>query len=145
MGPIRFPPQPRDIVHFDVLVPLLAELRSWPGTVVLVTVKATLAVNKKNERTHWRTWVHCRKRSKYSLAHPNTELSGYVHARPGGIESDQSNFTTFSLEIALQTRVSLNRSLQSIFSEPWQNETRNSCGFSSAEKRAGSFPGSLLN
>ena len=54
-GRSDFQPQPREIVHFDVLVPLLAELRSWPGTVVLVTVKATLAVNKKNERTHWQT------------------------------------------------------------------------------------------
>ena len=32
-------PQPREIVHFDVPVPLLAELRSRPGTVSLVKVK----------------------------------------------------------------------------------------------------------
>jgi hypothetical protein len=33
-----FQPQPRDIVHFDVLVPLLTKLRSWPGTVLLMKV-----------------------------------------------------------------------------------------------------------
>ncbi len=88
--------------------------------------------------------MHCRKRSKYSLAHQNTELSGYVHARPGGIRSDQSNFTTSSLEIALEIRVSSRRSLQSIFSEPWQNETRISCGNSSAEKRVSHSDDAIL-
>jgi ribonuclease HI len=39
-GRSDFQPQPRDIVHFDVLVPLLSELRSWPGTVVLMKVKS---------------------------------------------------------------------------------------------------------
>ncbi len=34
------------------------------------------------------------------------EQIGYAHVRPGGIETDQSNLMTFSLEIALETRVS---------------------------------------
>ena len=42
MGRSDFQPQPREIVQFEVLVPLLAEpeLRSWPGTVLLVKVKS---------------------------------------------------------------------------------------------------------
>ena len=43
MGQVRLPTtssQPREIVHFDVLVPLLAELRAWPGTVLLVKIKS---------------------------------------------------------------------------------------------------------
>ncbi len=43
-----------------------------------------------------------------SQAHQNTELSGNVHVRPSGIGSDQSNFTTSSLEIALQTSILVN-------------------------------------
>ena len=39
-GRSDFQPQPREIVHFDVLVPLLAELRAWPGTVLLVKIKS---------------------------------------------------------------------------------------------------------
>ena len=39
-GRSDFQPQPREIVHFDVQVPLLAELLSWPGTVLLVKVKS---------------------------------------------------------------------------------------------------------
>ena len=37
MGPIRLP---ATTARDDVLVPLLAELRSWPGTVLLVKVKS---------------------------------------------------------------------------------------------------------
>jgi hypothetical protein len=33
-------PQPRDIVHFDVLAPLLTELRLWPWTVLLMKFKS---------------------------------------------------------------------------------------------------------
>ena len=36
----EFQPQPRDIVHFDILVPLLIELRLWPGTVLLMKIKS---------------------------------------------------------------------------------------------------------
>jgi ribonuclease HI len=39
-GKSEFQPQPRDIVHFDVLVPLLTELRLWPGTVLLMKIKS---------------------------------------------------------------------------------------------------------
>ena len=39
-GRSDFQPQPRDVVHFDILVPLLTELRSWPGTALLVKVKS---------------------------------------------------------------------------------------------------------
>ena len=39
-GHSEFQPVPRDIVHFDVLLPLLAELRSWTGTIFLVKVKS---------------------------------------------------------------------------------------------------------
>ena len=39
-GHSEFQPGPRDIVHFDVLLPLLAELRRWKGTILLVKVKS---------------------------------------------------------------------------------------------------------
>ncbi len=39
-GRSDFQPQPRDIVHLDVLVPLLTELRSWTETVLLVKVES---------------------------------------------------------------------------------------------------------
>ena len=39
-GKSEFQPQPRDIVHFDILVPLLIELRLWPGTVLLMKIKS---------------------------------------------------------------------------------------------------------
>ena len=38
-GRSDFQPQPQEIVHFNVLVPLLAELCAWPGTVLLVKIK----------------------------------------------------------------------------------------------------------
>jgi hypothetical protein len=43
-GQSDFQAQPRDIVNFDVLVPLLTELQSWPETILLVKAKAMLAV-----------------------------------------------------------------------------------------------------
>jgi hypothetical protein len=108
-GRSDFQPQPRDVVHFDILVPLLTELRSWPGTALLVKVKSHAGC-LQNERadtladlgTAWQ----CLKRNQYSQARPNTALFGYVCARLGGIKLDQSNFLTFSLETARQTRVS---------------------------------------
>jgi hypothetical protein len=39
-GKSEFQPQPRDIVLFDILVPLLKELRLWPGTVLLMKIKS---------------------------------------------------------------------------------------------------------
>ena len=39
-GKSDFQPHPHDIAHFDVLVPLLTELRTWPGSVLLVKVKS---------------------------------------------------------------------------------------------------------
>jgi hypothetical protein len=39
-GKSEFQPQPRDIVHFDILLPLLRELRLWPGSVLLMKIKS---------------------------------------------------------------------------------------------------------
>jgi ribonuclease HI len=36
----EFQPQPSDIVHFDILLPLLRELRLWPGSVLLMKIKS---------------------------------------------------------------------------------------------------------
>jgi hypothetical protein len=128
-------------VHFDVLAPLLTELRSWPGTVLLKKVKSHAGC-LLNERANALADLGALSEEEQIFPGPSkSELSGYVHACPGGIGSDQSNITTSSLEIGLQTRISLSRSLQSIFSEPWQIETRISCDNSSAEKRAGFLPG----
>ena len=33
-GKFEFQPTPGDIVHFDVLIPLVAELRSWTGSII---------------------------------------------------------------------------------------------------------------
>jgi ribonuclease HI len=38
-GICDFHPRPKDIVHFDVLLPLLSELRQWIGTLALMKVK----------------------------------------------------------------------------------------------------------
>jgi hypothetical protein len=39
----NFHPRPKDIAHFDVILPLLHELRQWLGRVVLVKVKSQRA------------------------------------------------------------------------------------------------------
>ena len=39
-GRSEFQPHPRDIAQFDVLLPLLTELRTWPGVVVLMKIKS---------------------------------------------------------------------------------------------------------
>ena len=39
-GKSEFQPHPRDIAQFDVLLPLLTELRTWPGVVVLMKIKS---------------------------------------------------------------------------------------------------------
>jgi ribonuclease HI len=39
-GRSNFHPRPKDIAHFDVIVPLLHELRQWYGRVALVKVKS---------------------------------------------------------------------------------------------------------
>ena len=39
-GKSEFQPQPSDIVHFDILLPLLRELRLWPGSVLLMKIKS---------------------------------------------------------------------------------------------------------
>ncbi len=39
-GRSNFHPRPKDIAHFDVILPLLHELRQWLGRVVLVKVKS---------------------------------------------------------------------------------------------------------
>ncbi len=35
-----FHPSPKDVVHFDIISPLLAELRQWPGQITLVKIKS---------------------------------------------------------------------------------------------------------
>jgi len=39
-GKRDFWPHPRDILHFDILLPLLQELRNWPAHVILMKVKS---------------------------------------------------------------------------------------------------------
>ena len=38
-GDSEFYPDPRDIVHFDVLIQLLTEMRKWNGVIVLKKIK----------------------------------------------------------------------------------------------------------
>ena len=35
-----FHPNPKDVVHFDIISPLLMELRQWPGQITLVKIKS---------------------------------------------------------------------------------------------------------
>jgi len=35
-----FHPNPKDVVHFDIITPLLTELRQWPGQITLVKIKS---------------------------------------------------------------------------------------------------------
>jgi hypothetical protein len=35
-----FHPNPKDVVHFDIITPLLTELRQWPGRITLVKIKS---------------------------------------------------------------------------------------------------------
>ena len=39
-GRYDFHPSPKDVVHFDVISPLLTELRQWPGRITLVKIKS---------------------------------------------------------------------------------------------------------
>jgi hypothetical protein len=44
-GRSDFHPNPKEIIHFTVIRPLLDELRQWTGNITLLKVKATLAAS----------------------------------------------------------------------------------------------------
>jgi hypothetical protein len=80
-GRSEFQPHPCEIVHFDVLVPLLSELRKWPGSVLLVKVKShggCLLNDRADELADQGLTSQ-----DYFLARRSTELSGYAFATPG--------------------------------------------------------------
>ncbi len=75
-GKLEFQPQPRDIVHFDILVPLLTpsltEQHLWPGTVLLMKIKS-LAWCFSNERADELAEIGVKSEDKHGsvlLLHP---------------------------------------------------------------------------
>jgi ribonuclease HI len=52
-GQVSFPPHPADVVHFDVIFPLLNELRRWTGLVRLVKVKSHMGCLLNERADEW--------------------------------------------------------------------------------------------
>jgi hypothetical protein len=77
-GTHNFNPRPKEVVHFDVMYPLLLELRQWTGDIMLVKVNGCLL----NERadvglTNMLTWEKQQMALCCALALGNTVLYGY--------------------------------------------------------------------
>ena len=59
-GTHNFNPRPKEVVHFDVIYPLLLELRQWIGDLVLVKVKSHSGCLLNERADEGRSWKKCR-------------------------------------------------------------------------------------
>ena len=129
-------------MHFDVLVPLLAELRSWPGTVLLVKVKSHTGC-LLNERADVLADLGAASDDEQIFPGPSKYGTLWLRSRVSWRDRVRSEQLPHILPRDSAPNKSILKQVTAVnfFFEPWRNETRTLCGTSSAEKRAGSFPG----